>query len=100
MVAGLNLSGTKLGQILVSTGLCMPLAVYMIHGFVKNVPYELEECARIDGASNVRIYFNIVLPLLKPILTTVIVLDTLSCWNDIITNQLIVGGMTAGAVKG
>lgn len=92
VVSMINLSGTKMGQILVSTGLCMPLAVYMIHGFVKNVPYELEECARIDGASKVRIYFNIVLPLLKPILTTVIVLDTLSAWNDIITNQLIVGG--------
>lgn len=92
VVSKVNLSGTKMGQILVSIGLCMPLAVYMIHGFVKNIPYELEECARIDGASHMRIYFNIVLPLLKPILTTVVVLDTLSAWNDIITNQLIVGG--------
>ena len=39
-----------------------------------------------------RTYFSIVLPLLKPILTTVVVLDTLATWNDIITNQLIVGG--------
>ncbi|MFQ7551840.1 MAG: hypothetical protein ACLRMZ_17970 [Blautia marasmi] len=46
----------------------------------------------MDGASKVRTYFNIVLPLLKPILTTVVVLDTLATWNDIITNQLIVGG--------
>lgn len=92
MVANVNLTGSRVGQILVSTGLCMPLAVYMIHGFVKNVPMELEECACIDGASKIRIYFNIVLPLLKPILTTVVVLDTLAAWNDIITNQLIVGG--------
>lgn len=92
LVANVNLTGTRQGQILVSIGLMMPLAVYMIHGFVKNVPIELEECARIDGASKLRTYFNIVLPLLKPILTTVVVLDTLSVWNDIITNQLIVGG--------
>lgn len=92
LVSRMNLTGTKLGQILVSTGLCMPLAVYMIHGFVKNIPLELEECACIDGAGPIRTYFSIVLPLLKPILTTVIVLDTLSTWNDIITNQLIVGG--------
>lgn len=92
LVSNMNLTGTKMGQILVSTGLCMPLAVYMIHGFVKNIPLELEECACIDGAGPVRIYFSIVLPLLKPILTTVVVLDTLSTWNDIITNQLIVGG--------
>ncbi|MBS6194432.1 MAG: carbohydrate ABC transporter permease [Clostridiales bacterium] len=92
LVANVNLTGTKMGQILVSTGLCMPLAVYMIHGFVKNIPLELEECARIDGAGPIRTYFSIVLPLLKPILTTVVVLDTLATWNDIITNQLIVGG--------
>lgn len=92
LVANVKLTGTRMGQILVSIGLCMPLAVYMIHGFVKNVPLELEECACIDGASKVRTYFSIVLPLLKPILTTVVVLDTLATWNDIITNQLIVGG--------
>lgn len=92
LVSNMNLTGTRMGQILVSIGLCMPLAVYMIHGVVKNVPLELEECACIDGASKVRTYFSIVLPLLKPILTTVIVLDTLATWNDIITNQLIVGG--------
>ena len=92
LVANLDMIGTRRGLILVNIGLCMPLAVYMIHGFVKNVPIELEECARIDGASPLRIYFNIVLPLLKPILTTVVVLDTLATWNDIITNQLIVGG--------
>ena len=92
LVANMGMTGSKIGYILVSTGLCMPLAVYMIHGFVKNVPIELEECACIDGASKVRTYFNIVLPLLKPILTTVVVLDTLATWNDIITNQLIVGG--------
>lgn len=92
MVANLKLTGSKTGYILVTIGLCMPLAVYMIHGFVKNVPIELEECACIDGASPLRTYFSIVLPLLKPILTTVIVLDTLATWNDIITNQLIVGG--------
>ena len=70
----------------------MPLAVYMIHGFIKSIPIELEECARIDGAGKLRTYFSIVLPLLKPILTTVVVLDTLAVWNDVITNQLIIGG--------
>ena len=92
LVANVNLTGKRMGNILVNIGLCMPLAVYMIHGFVKNVPIELEECACIDGAGKIRTYFSIVLPLLTPILTTVVVLDTLATWNDIITNQLIVGG--------
>lgn len=92
LVANVNLTGKRMGNILVNIGLCMPLAVYMNHGFVKNVPIELEECACIDGAGKIRTYFSIVLPLLTPILTTVVVLDTLATWNDIITHQLIVGG--------
>lgn len=92
LVAKVELTGQMAGQILVSTGLCMPLATYMIHGFVKNIPLELEECARIDGASSVRIYVSIIFPLLKPILTTVAILDVLSVWNDVVTNQLIIGG--------
>lgn len=88
----LSLTGTRTGYIFVSIGLLTPLAVYMIHGFVKNVPMDLEESALIDGAGPFRCYFQIVLPLLKPILTTVVVLDTLATWNDVIVNQLIVGG--------
>lgn len=95
LVAGVNLTGTKTGYILVNIGLLMPLAVYMIHGFIKTIPIELEESAEIDGAGPLRTYFSIVLPLLKPILTTVVVLDALSMWNDIITNQLIIGGKAA-----
>lgn len=92
IVSSVGLSGTKIGYILVSTGLCVPLAVFMIHGFVKTVPIELEESACIDGAGKIRTYVQIVLPLLQPILVTVVVLDALATWNDIITNQLIVGG--------
>jgi raffinose/stachyose/melibiose transport system permease protein len=88
----LKLTGSKTGYICVSIGLLVPLAVYMIHGFIKNVPLDLEESALIDGAGPFVCYFRIVLPLLKPILTTVVVLDALATWNDVITNQLIVGG--------
>jgi len=95
LVSNVRLTGTRLGYIIVSTGLMVPLAVYMIHGFVKNIPIELEESAEIDGAGPVRMYFYIILPLLKPVLTTVMVIDALSNWNDIIVNQLIVGGKTA-----
>ena len=66
----------------------------MIHGFIKNVPIDLEESAHIDGAGSVRTYFAIILPLLKPILSTVIVLDALATWNDIIVNLFIAGSNT------
>ena len=73
----------------------MPLAVFMIHGYINTIPIELEESAYIDGAGKVRTYFSIVLPLLVPILTTVVVLDALATWNDVITNQLVVGSNEA-----
>ncbi len=91
-MANLKLIGTIPGYIFVSVGLCMPLAVFMIHGFVKNIPVELDECACIDGAGKFRTYFQIILPLLVPILVTVIVIDALAMWNDVITNMLILGG--------
>lgn len=86
-----HLSNTKTGYIIVTIGLLMPLAVYMIHGFVNTIPIELEESAYIDGAGKLQTYFVIILPLLVPILTTVVVLDALSTWNDVIVNQLLIG---------
>jgi len=91
ILGNIGLNNTKTGYILVSAGLCMPLAVFMIHGYINTIPIELEESAYIDGAGKVRTYFSIVLPLLVPILTTVVVLDALATWNDVITNQLVVG---------
>ena len=94
LVSSLQINATKFGYIAVSIGLCMPLAVFMTHGFVKNIPIELEECASIDGASRLRTYFGIVFPLLVPIVTTVAVIDTLAVWNDVLVNMLLVGGKT------
>ena len=95
ILGNIGLNNTKIGYILVSAGLCMPLAVFMIHGYINTIPIELEESAYIDGAGKVRTYFSIVLPLLVPILTTVVVLDALATWNDVITNQLVVGSTEA-----
>lgn len=94
LVSSCQINATKFGYIVVSIGLCMPLAVFMTHGFVKNIPIELEECASIDGASRLRTYFGIVFPLLVPIVTTVAVIDTLAVWNDVLVNMLLVGGKT------
>lgn len=55
---------------------------FLIVGYMRKLPMEVIEAARIDGASPTRIYFSIVLPLIKPILATVIVFQTLTTWND------------------
>lgn len=87
----LKINNTMFGYIFACIGLSIPLAVFMIHGFVKNIPIALDECACIDGAGKVRTYFSIILPLLTPIITTVVVIDALAVWNDIVTNILILG---------
>lgn len=92
LMAQTNLVATRMGYIIVMVGTAIPGAVLMIHGFVKGIPVELEECAYLDGASNFRTYFAVVLPLLSPIIVTVLVLNTLGTWNDFFVNMLIMGG--------
>jgi len=58
---------------------------FLIQGYMKSVPYELIEAARIDGANAFTIYWRIVLPLIRPILVTVAVFQTMWIWNDFIT---------------
>jgi raffinose/stachyose/melibiose transport system permease protein len=91
----LSLTGTKTGYICVSIGLLVPLAVYMIHGFIKNVPLDLEESALIDGAGPFICVISATCCRCSSILTTVVVLDALATWNDVITNQLIVAARRA-----
>lgn len=63
-------------------GAHVSLAVFMYHGFIKNIPYELEEAARIDGCGQMGILFRIIFPMLKPITSTIVILDVLAIWND------------------
>ena len=88
----LHFSGTGFGYILTQIGLSLPFAVFMIHGFVKSIPKEMEECSFIDGATPFQTYWSIILPLLVPIIITVAIINCLGIWNDIIVNILIVGG--------
>jgi raffinose/stachyose/melibiose transport system permease protein len=71
-------------------GLGCPTAVFMIHGFIKSVPRELEESAAIDGAGRFYIFFRIVLPLIKTILATVAVIDALWLWNDFLLPLIVI----------
>jgi raffinose/stachyose/melibiose transport system permease protein len=70
-------------------GFGAPLAIFTFHGFIKGIPVALEEAASIDGSGRVRTFFQIILPLLKPALSTVIVLDVLWMWNDYLLPSLI-----------
>ncbi|KMK77482.1 carbohydrate ABC transporter permease [Alkalihalobacillus pseudalcaliphilus] len=77
------------GIIFMYFGFGVPLTLFLYHGFIKTVPIEIEESARIDGCSQFRVFWNIVFPLLKPITVTVIILNTLWIWNDYLLPLLV-----------
>ncbi len=79
-----------LGLIIAYLGFGTALGVILFHGFLKNIPIELEEAAIIDGCSNITVFFRIVLPLLKPIIFTVAVLDVMWIWNDYLLPSLLI----------
>ncbi|MGM0793046.1 carbohydrate ABC transporter permease [Bacillus sp. MMSF_3328] len=65
------------------------LSVFMFHGFIKSIPIEVEEAARIDGCNSLQIFFLIVLPMLKPIAVTISILNVLWIWNDYLLPSLV-----------
>lgn len=68
----------------------LPMAILLISGSLKTIPKEMEEAAFIDGASLYEIFFKIILPLLKPIISTVAILNFLDSWNELMLAQTFI----------
>lgn len=82
MFRSLGLLDTYLGIILAFTALNLPIAIFFYVGFIGTIPRDLEEAARIDGASQRRIFWHIIWPLLKPMTATLSLFVMLMVWND------------------
>ena len=67
------------------------MTVFILTGFIKGIPYELEEAAAIDGCSPEGTFFRIIFPMLKPTVTTVTVLNGMWIWNDYLLPSLMLG---------
>ena len=65
------------------------LAIFMFVGFVKSIPIEIEEAASIDGCGALRTYFTVVLPMLKPTMISVGILEIMWIWNDYLLPKLV-----------
>jgi raffinose/stachyose/melibiose transport system permease protein len=78
----LHLINSLHGIIIMYWGFGIPLALFLYHGFIKSIPRELEEAALIDGSGPTGVFFRILMPLLKPITTTIAILHSLWIWND------------------
>ena len=80
-----------IGIIFVYLGFGAGLSVFMLSGFIKSIPLELEEAAEIDGCNPVQKFFRIVFPILKPTAITVTILNAMWIWNDYLLPYLILG---------
>lgn len=85
----LGVNNSMYGLIMCYLGLGAPLSLFLFHGFIKAIPLEIEEAATVDGCNPITVFFRIVLPLLKPMLMTVIILNCLWVWNDYLLPSLI-----------
>lgn len=86
----MKLTNTRYGIIFMYIATGISFGVFLMNSFMNTVPIELEESARIDGCSVFRTYFSIVLPLLKPAMATLIIMQSFQIWNDYLLASLYV----------
>ncbi|MEI6100262.1 MAG: carbohydrate ABC transporter permease [Eubacteriales bacterium] len=80
----LLLNDTQIGIIFLYIAVNLPFMVFLMYGFVSRLPVELDEAAVIDGCSPLRLFFSVILPLMKPVLITSAVLCLLNMWNEFV----------------
>ena len=83
---GLN---TPFGLIVMYVGFGAGQCVFMFGGFVKAIPFDVEEAAMIDGCNPIQTFFRVVAPMLKPTMITIAILETMWVWNDYLLPYLI-----------
>ncbi|KJJ66317.1 carbohydrate ABC transporter permease [Clostridium sp. FS41] len=86
----MHLTNTRFGIIFMYMATGISFGVFLMNSFMSTVPVELEEAARIDGCSVFKTYFSIVLPLLKPAMATLIIMQAFQIWNDYLLASLYV----------
>lgn len=78
----LDLLNSRLGLLLPYLAFGIPYQVFVLYGFMRAVPDEIEESARLDGASTFRVFWQVILPLAKPALAALFILDFVATWNE------------------
>ena len=89
--AGLSMLRSIPGIVFAYCGFGGAMTVFILTGFIKNIPYELEEAASIDGCAPEGVFFRIIFPLLKPVIMTVTILNGMWIWNDYLLPSLMLG---------
>jgi raffinose/stachyose/melibiose transport system permease protein len=88
----LGIANTRPGMVAVYTGMYLSTAIFFMTGFIRTLPFELEEAARMDGANSWRVFTRIVLPLLRPVIATATIMVMLFAWSDVFYAFFVLGG--------
>lgn len=86
----LNLTDNLFSLVLVYTAVNISFSMFIMNGFLKSIPKEIDEAATIDGCGKARVFFQILLPIAKPGLATVATLAFLNCWNDLLLGLVVI----------
>ncbi len=89
ILAGLGLYDTRTGLIIAFLTICLPFATWMLKGFIDGIPSELDEAAMVDGCSRFRIFFTIILPLVRPGMVATMLFAFLLAWGDLLWVQTL-----------
>ncbi|MCL2065912.1 MAG: carbohydrate ABC transporter permease [Treponema sp.] len=90
MITAVGLINTRLGVLIPYIGIGLPMAVYLATEYIKGIPNEVLESARIDGAKYLRIFRSIILPMAAPVATTVAILTVTGTWNEFMLINILV----------
>lgn len=88
---GIKMLSSYKGIIFAYIGFGGSMSVFIFHGFIKGIPYELEEAAKIDGCSPEGTFFRIIFPLMRPVQMTILILNGLWIWNDYLLPAIMLG---------
>jgi raffinose/stachyose/melibiose transport system permease protein len=84
LMRDLNLLDSYTGLIIIYTAVNLPVAVFFYTSFIRSIPVDLEEAAALDGCGAFRTFFVIILPLLRPVTSTLLTFVSLQIWNDLL----------------
>lgn len=90
LLRGLHLTNSRLGLILVNAAQALPMGILLYTGFVKTIPREIDEASVIDGAGYAKRLSLVVMPLLKPVSVTFIVITSVNVWNEFLLSLLFI----------
>ncbi|NUW44083.1 carbohydrate ABC transporter permease [Nonomuraea rhodomycinica] len=89
VLRAIGLGNTVTGLILHDVAMTLPVSIFLFVGFIRTVPRDIDRAAAIDGAGRLRTYWQVIFPLTRPAVITVLILNSIGIWNDFISPQIL-----------